>query len=585
MTHETKMAYAPRFTVKDNCLFEFKENKSGSYEHKLCNFAPWLTQEITVWDGQNKQTLIRLGGIHESGRLLPETQIPAEELGSFNWLLRDWGIDCILEPGFGVRESVRYAIQTTAEQAQRKTVYSITGWERIEGQWQFLMPGDTELTVCLPGKMQGYAMQPCCEDADAATAMAMLGSTLAPQQILYAMTAFTFLSPLNHFLKLAGHEPKFVLFLVGITGSRKSTLAALFLSYFGHFTGTELPLSFRDTANSILHHAYALRDVLTCIDDFHPAGRNEEARLTATAQSIMRAYGDRTGRGRLYADATPMDARPPQGNAILTAEFPPDIGESGTARYFSLELKDGDVDLTQLSAFQEQAAQGALQRCMYGYTEWLRTQFLCDEEQTGRFVSALKKIFEQYREEFRTACVHCHGRVPEAAAWLKLGMKVFLSFLHSRSLLTQEAGAEQLQQFHKMLYQLAVQQSENIRQDKPTHRFIEKLYALLDSGQVCLLPRDSVSSTMPQNCVGYEDERFLYLLASPAHRAVRKLCEDQGEAFSSSEKSLLKQLAEQGLIETAQGQNTKSLRFGGKSKRVVCLHRALAQRIADEARS
>ena len=81
----------------------------------------------------------------------------------------------------------------------------------------------------------------------------------------------------------------------------------------------------------------------------------------------MRAYGDRTGRGRLRADSSPMEARPPQGNAILTGEFPPDIGESGTARYFSLELHDGDVDLEDLTVFQNEASKGALQRCMFSF--------------------------------------------------------------------------------------------------------------------------------------------------------------------------------------------------------------------------
>ena len=64
---------------------------------------------------------------------------------------------------------------------------------------------------------------------------------------------------------------------------------------------------------------------------------------------------------------------------------------------------------------------------------------------------------------------------------------------------------------------------------------------------------------------------------------MRKLCEDQGEGFTISQKALLKQLAEEGLIETAQRQNTKSLRFGGRSKRVVCLRKAMAQSIADKA--
>ena len=207
-------------------------------------------------------------------------------------------------------------------------------------------------------------------------------------QIAYigcGLLSFTFLSPLNHFLKAAGCEPKFVLLLSGKTGSRKSTLAALMLSFFGKFTASELPLSFRDTANSILHNAFALKDVLTCIDDLHPSSRMEEPKMNGTAQAIMRAYGDRTGKGRLRADSTPMESRPPQGNAIITAEFAPDIGESGTARYFALELKEKDVDLKNLTSYQNEAAKGTFQRCMYAYTQWISESFFSPKKLCGIF--------------------------------------------------------------------------------------------------------------------------------------------------------------------------------------------------------
>ena len=295
--------YAPNYKVIGNCLFEIKNSKQGPYDKKLCNFTPWLVSEITVDDGVETTSRIRLGGIHETGRTLPEIEIPTDELGSFNWLYKHWGIDCILEQGVSVRDSIRYAIQTTAPYAKRQTVYTVTGWRRVNDRWQFLMPGDNAQTVCLPSKIRGYSMERRCEDVDVATALALLRSEVAPPEILYPLTAFAFLSPLNSFLKRVGCEPKFVLFLVGKTGSRKSTLAALFLSFFGRFTGAELPLSFQDTHNSILHHAFSLKDVLTCVDDFHPAGRMDETKLTAVAQSIMRAYGDRVGKGRLRTDA------------------------------------------------------------------------------------------------------------------------------------------------------------------------------------------------------------------------------------------------------------------------------------------
>ena len=532
-------------------------------------------------DGVETTTRIALTGVHESGRKLPVVEIPTEDLSSFNWLARYWGIDCIIEPGTTVKDIIRYAIQTTAHNAERSTVYTVTGWRESEDGWRFLMPGDDALTVSLPGKMQGYIMERSWEKVDIATSLALLDSKIAPSEILFPMLAFTFLTPLNHFLKRAGHEPKFVLFLVGKTGSRKSTLAALFLSFFGRFTGTELPLSFRDTGNSILYHAFSLKDVLTCIDDFHPAGRQEENRLTASAQSVMRAYGDRTGRGRLRADSSPMEARPPQGNAILTGEFPPDIGESGTARYFSLELHDGDVDLEDLTAFQNEASKGALQRCMFSFLEWLKETCLYTKDAEAKFISALKKLFEARRSVFQKACPTCHGRVPESAAWLEIGMELYLSFTAARLELPKSDLDGYRNQFHEMLVRLCKQQAENVRQDRPTHKFIRKLYALLESGQCCLLSRYTTDDYIPPNCIGYEDDMFIYLYSEPAHKMVKQFCAEQGESFLTGPRVLMNQLAEEGLLSPTEKQNTKLISINGKQIRLACIYTAKARQIYD----
>ena len=456
MTEEPN--YAQQFKIVDHCLLETRNSKQGPYDRKLCNFTPWITTEITRDDGVETTTRIRLRGIHQSGRSLPEIEIPASELAGFNWLAQHWGMDCILEVGQSVKDSVRYAIQTTAEYAERRTVYAVTGWRRLGGAYHFLMPGDDSYSVSLPGKMNGYGMERSWDRTDIQLAASLLHQPLVPEEILFPLLAFSFLSPLNHFLKLAGCEPKFLLFLVGKTGSRKSTLAALFLSFFGRFTGVELPLSFRDTANSILHHAFALKDVLTCIDDLHPSSRMEEQKMNATAQAVMRAYGDRTGKGRLRADASPMESRPPQGNAIITAEFTPDIGESGTARYFALELKAGDVNLDILSYFQSAAAAGVLSRCMYAFLEWLKARFLADEELEQEFLRVLRLWFVERRDAFSKSSIRCHGRVPETVAWLQLGMDFFLLFLKEKMVMDEESCAEIQQRFKEILYRLAARQ-------------------------------------------------------------------------------------------------------------------------------
>ena len=403
----------------------------------------------------------------------------------------------------------------------------------------------------------------------------------APDKIILPLLAFAFLTPLNEFLHQANCEPKFVLCLLGKTGTRKSTLAALFLSFFGRFTGSDLPLSFRDTANSIMYNAFSLKDVLTCIDDFHPSGRKEVNRLTETAQLIMRGYGDRIGRGRLKSDFTPMESRPPQGNAIITAEQAPDIGESGTARYFCLELHDGMIDLNNISKFQREAEKGTLRSCMLAYTEWIKEQFLKDKSTELMFVNRLKNSFNKYRNEFIHSGIHCHGRVPEIYAWLIIGMEFFLSFLLDYEVISEEDYQSTFIRCRDCLYWLAKKQSANIENDKPTHKFIQKLYSLIESGQAVLLDRNNPVEFKPVNYIGYRDDDYFYLNADIAHKQVKRLCGEQEETFSISKNGLIKALAEEGLTVCDKGKNTKSIRIGEKTLRIICLIKDKADAVAE----
>ena len=497
--------YPEPFKIMDGCLYREVQSRNGSYDQKLCNFLPYIISEVTVDDGAEEVKRLRLGGLRQNGSCLPEIDVTGNELGSFNWLIEKWGADCILEIGSTVKDSVRYAIQQTAHDADRCTVYQVTGWKKIAGRWQYLMPGRDSPRVQLPDKLSRYEGAEEI-DPDALPVLAyLLEHPPAPKEVIWPLLAFTFLTPLNHFLHAANCEPKFVFLLQGRTGARKSSLAALFLSFFGCFTASDLPLSFRDTANSIIHNAFTLKDVLTCIDDFHPCGRQEEQKLTATAQSIIRAYGDRVGRGRLRPDASAMAVRPPQGNAIITAEFPPEVGESGSARCFAVELEQDAVNLNELSFFQERAASGILQSCMLGYTQWLRGKFLADEEREKRFVSVLHSTFENYRNDFLRTRIRCHGRLPEIVAWLRIGMTMLLLYLEEREQLSQERSEELLEEFVSLLYDMARSQARNNDQDKPALIFVRKLVSLIESGQAVLVKKDAKTSFLPKDCIGYED--------------------------------------------------------------------------------
>ena len=569
------------YEIRDNCLYVTTVSKRGSSTTKVCNFVPHIVSEKTVDDGAVTEKTLVLSGIHADGSTLPPVEVNGADLSNFNWLLDKWGAKCIIEVGQRCKDYLRYYILTTSENAEQLTEYHVTGWKKIDGEWHFLLPGDDSLNVTLKGKLRYYCGERNWSKTDLHTAKLLYTMPPARKEIIHPLLAFAFLTPLNEFLRQAGCMPKFTLFLTGRTGTRKSTIAALILSFFGAFTSTDLPMSFQDTANSITANAFTLKDVLTCIDDFYPSDNAEMKKLNTTAQKIMRAYGDRTGRGRMRADCTLMENRPPQGNAIITGELRPDVGESGIARYFPLELKDGDVNLAYLTEYQEEAAQGVYRRTMYAYTEWLKRRFICDDDHEEKFVKRLRELYDFYRSDFLSHGVKCHGRLPEIVACLMIGMRFFLYFLKENGVIFQDEKDEEIKNFSDLLLRVAAQQAVDIEYEKPANIFVRKLYALMESGDVVLKKKGSHGDYTPSFFSGIVNSDYLMIHLDSVFPLIKKLCNDSGEAFPYTKNSIMKALVEEGIAEPGRQSTTRVTKIQNFSMRLLYLRKDKTDAIAE----
>ena len=121
--------YPLPYKAVDGCLYMEKANKNGTTTRKLCNFLPYLTNEVEVDDGVEQTRSFRIAGIHESGRLLPEIEVTVKEFGKMDWVLERWGAECVIEPGNSNRENICCAILKTVGNAEKKNVYRTTGWQ------------------------------------------------------------------------------------------------------------------------------------------------------------------------------------------------------------------------------------------------------------------------------------------------------------------------------------------------------------------------------------------------------------------------------------------------------------------------
>ena len=194
------LSYPQPYKVIDGCLCREVRTKNGSYDQKLCNFLPYIVSEITLDDGAEESKRLRLGGVRQDGAQLPEIEILGSDLSNFNWLIDQWGADCILEVGTAIKDSVRYAIQQTAREADRQTVYAVTGWKKINHVWRFLMPSDASLSVQLPDKLSRYEGISEAQPEALTVLTILLENPPAPKKVIWPLLAYCFLSPLNSFL-------------------------------------------------------------------------------------------------------------------------------------------------------------------------------------------------------------------------------------------------------------------------------------------------------------------------------------------------------------------------------------------------
>lgn len=270
----------------------------------LANFVAVPRAVVAQDDGVNVNKIMVIDGWDALGAPLPRVQIKAAQFSGMNWVAEKWDFAASIMPGNTVKDKIRYAISEVGRMtAKRITEYSHTGWRQIGGKWAYLYQGGAigvdNVTVDLGSGLNGYRLDGSGAEGwdkltylDGAEVTLTIGNVIA-EHVAIPLLGTIFLAPLREFLAATGIAPAYALFLLGGTGTRKSTALALALSHFGNFTGKSLPASFNDTANFIRKKAFLLKDAPIVVDDYHPVtSLQERKKMEATAQSLARAFGD-----------------------------------------------------------------------------------------------------------------------------------------------------------------------------------------------------------------------------------------------------------------------------------------------------
>lgn len=531
---------------------------------RLCNFTARIERERVLDDGVQQQRRYVIGGRTSDGAVLPSIEVLPEEFHRDGaWIQKGWGQKAIIEARAGTQNRLRYAIQAISSPIEEH-VFIHTGWARMGGGWGYVhangIIGSSVATVHLDAGLSDYALPAPDEDRipDAIRASTDLVD-VAPHRVTVPLLSATFLAVLTSFVR-----PDFMIWIDGKTGSRKSTLAALFMNHFGEaFAHNRLPASWRDTHAAIEAKLFSAKDTLMVIDNFLPESGLPRDPVRTMAERVIHSIGDQRARSRMRHDMTARMDLPPRSLALSTGEDAPSQ-QSALGRMVLLRLSPTEVDNKRLT--EAQGKRSLLALAMRSFIEFISA----DPERHGRDLRARA-------QELRSAYEgKGHARTPAALALLHAAGELFAGFAFIREAWTvDERRRFTCEVLPNALHDAGAAQASEVAVSDPVATFVETLTMLFSTNRVRVV---SKHEPLPQEhadgptAIGWSDGDELLLVPTSMIACVSEALREVGERIPLKRATLLQRLVEEGLIvQTEKGRTDVKRKLGGAYQRVVAL--------------
>ncbi len=500
----------------------------------LANFTAKIVEDVVIDDGTNEEQrhFVIRGRSADTGLDLPPVKVSPTELAKENWPLAKWGAVACVEPGRGALDCLRAAVQELSDPIVRR-VYGHTGFREVDGQLAFLhgggAVGGVEAAVELGEGLDRVQLPEVPTDPREAVQLSLSIVDCAPVRVTVPIIAAIYGAPLCEVLPISG-----AIHTVGPSGSQKSSAALLAAQHFGPQDEKSLA-SWSSTFASIEALLHRAKDILTVVDDFAPETADQGDRTRRKAGDIVRAIGNRSGKGRLRSDLSARALRSPRGLVLSTGEATPDH-HSIRARLFIVEIAKGDVDLPKLSKLQAQSHR--LPHAMLAYILWLIDRL---EDLRER----LPRRFVQLRTELAGAADH--GRTVELVAHLLVRLEVFMEFIRSLGLRDEAQATEWLTMARAALLESCAAQNRAMQEAKPAEMFIETLRSLLAVGEVRLVGH---GGTDLAGVIGWKSPQdgLAHLEPKAATRAVQEALRKEGKRLPVTGSDLNKALHAAGYL-------------------------------------
>ena len=463
----------------------------------LCNFAAYITAEITLEDGTGEAARVfELEGTRADGRPMnpPRVTVSAAEFGGMAWAVGRWGAAAVVHAGQGKKDKARVALQllSGARGIAERVVYQHTGWI------QHALHGPVYLTagavigaagavsgvdVELSGRLAAYSLPDPLSN--------MPGEVEAMREAVRESLGLLELAPYSVSVPVLGAvyratlgRADFAAWLTGETGRNKTALMGLAMAHYGPaWNRRYLPDGWNSTANALERSAFTVKDALFLVDDFKPAGASSDiAKAQAGVARILQGVADGTGRATLTADRRQRAGVYPRGLVMSSSETLPK-GHSNLARAVVVDVARPLIgkDPVMSKAYyrgEDLGASGVYALAMAGYVRQIASSF-----ETVRAGSAAhRQAVQALAPRFEGA----HGRTAGAASELAYGWQVFLSFAVKVGAVSEAQAGDTWARVILALEDTAKGQGAHLTAEDPVSRALRLLDGLLSQGRVFL---------------------------------------------------------------------------------------------------
>ncbi|EHJ01895.1 hypothetical protein CDLVIII_5413 [Clostridium sp. DL-VIII] len=445
---------------------------------------------------------------------------------------------------------------------QTEIKYEHVGWRLINNKWIYLHGGGNigGNNLNIKGKEDKILEVDHKMNKRQALNQALNMLQIADYHKTIPMFLYTHLSVLKELFNVAGVNPNFLLWLEGLTGSRKTSTAKVFFNIFNR-SKDYLSATFKDTIGSLEEKSFQYKDSLLILDDFfHSISKQEWNYTQQVASEMIRRYGDNFGKSRLDKNMERGKEYPPRGMLVITGELTIK-GESTVSRYLSIGIEKNDINLEVLKYHQENPK--ILSTHLYHFIKWV-------SDNSEKIIKYIRDNFRNLRNKNQGK--YGHGRFPEVQAIYEIICNIFLEYAIELEIIDIEKKQDIYHQWNKFIYEtISIHEKANLQQD-PAIMYLQALQQLICDGEIKLTFR---SRHTDKNTIGYEDEENYYLSSEKTVQETIKYWRKFSIEFPATSEMLNKALDVLGIIKTKldKGIIRRTHKISGDSRRFLIINK------------